>query len=100
MTCFPVHLMGPLGLFFGYEAGSAFSLFTGRTSPVLAVVAVMRVGVLIWLAWRARSAAVAVALGLVLGGRLGTCRRPSVPWASWPGGGLHHPSPLAYFQRG
>jgi signal peptidase II len=66
----PMHLIGPLGLALGYNSGSAFSLFTGD-APVLGVVAVVLVGVLTWLAWRARSAAVAVALGLVLGGALG-----------------------------
>ena len=66
----PVHLWGPLGLGLGYNSGSAFSLFTGR-APVLAPLAVVIVGVLLWLAWRASSSALAVALGLVLGGALG-----------------------------
>jgi signal peptidase II len=66
----PVHLIGPLGLALAYNSGSAFSLFTGE-APVLVAIALVLAGVLIWLAWRARSAAVAAALGLVLGGALG-----------------------------
>lgn len=66
----PVHLLGPFGLGLDYNSGSAFSLFTGD-APVLVVVALLLVAVLTWLAWRARSAAMAVALGLVLGGALG-----------------------------
>lgn len=66
----PVHLLGPLGLSLGYNSGSAFSLFTGA-APVLAAVAVVLVGALAWLAWRARSTAVAAVLGLVLGGAVG-----------------------------
>lgn len=66
----PVHVLGPLGLALGYNSGSAFSLFTGD-APVLAVVAAVLVGVLGWLAWRARHTVVAVGLGLVVGGALG-----------------------------
>ncbi len=66
----PVHLVGPLGLALGYNSGSAFSLFTGAPA-VLAAVSLVLVGVLVWLAWRARSAGMAVAVGLVLGGALG-----------------------------
>jgi signal peptidase II len=66
----PVHVIGPFGLALGYNSGSAFSLFTGRL-PVLVPVAIALVGVLVWLAWRAPSAGVAVAFGLVLGGAVG-----------------------------
>jgi len=66
----PLHLIGPFGLAIGYNSGSAFSLFTGD-APVLVAVAVVLSAVLIWMAWRARSAAIAIALGLVLGGALG-----------------------------
>lgn len=66
----PVHLVGPLGLAIGYNSGSAFSLFTGAPA-VLGAVALVLVGVLVWLAWTARSAAVSAAVGLVLGGALG-----------------------------
>jgi signal peptidase II len=66
----PVHLFGPFGLSLGYNSGSAFSLFTGD-SGVLAVVAAVLVVGLAWLAWRAPSAAVAAAVGLVLGGAVG-----------------------------
>lgn len=66
----PLHLLGPFGLAIGYNSGSAFSLFTGD-APVLVVVAIVLSAVLIWMVWRARSAAIAIALGLVLGGALG-----------------------------
>jgi len=66
----PVHLVGPFGLDLGYNTGSAFSLFTAD-APVVTAVAVVLVGVLGWLAWRAPSVPVAVAVGLVLGGALG-----------------------------
>jgi signal peptidase II len=66
----PVHLVGPLGLALGYNSGSAFSLFTGAPA-VLGAVALVLVGVLVFLAWTARSAPVAAAVGLVLGGALG-----------------------------
>lgn len=66
----PVHLVGPFGLALRYNSGSAFSLFTGAPA-VLAAVSLVLVGILVWLAWRAQSAAMAVAVGLVLGGALG-----------------------------
>jgi len=66
----PLHLIGPFGLAIGYNSGSAFSLFTGD-APVLVAVAIVLSAVLVWMAWRARSSAMAVALGLVLGGALG-----------------------------
>jgi signal peptidase II len=66
----PQHLIGPFGLALGYNSGSAFSLFTGRAA-VLGPVAGVLVVVLVWLAWRAASAAMGAALGLVLGGALG-----------------------------
>ncbi len=66
----PVHLLGPLGLDLGYNSGSAFSLFTGNAAA-LAVVAVVLVAVLGFLALRTRRVAVAVGLGLVLGGAVG-----------------------------
>jgi signal peptidase II len=66
----PVHVIGPFGLSLGYNSGSAFSLFTGRAA-VLAPVAVVLVGLLVWLAWRASSIRIAVAIGLVLGGAVG-----------------------------
>ncbi len=65
----PVHLLGPLGLSLGYNSGAAFSLFTGH-SAALVVVDVALVVVLVVLAWWARSAWVALSLGLILGGAL------------------------------
>jgi len=66
----PVHVLGPIGFALGYNSGAAFSLFTGA-APVIAPIAAVLVGALVWLAWRAGSAGLAVALGLVLGGALG-----------------------------
>ena len=66
----PVHVIGPFGLALGYNSGSAFSLFTAD-APVVTAVAVVLVGVLLWLAWRAPTTRVAVAVGLVLGGAVG-----------------------------
>jgi len=66
----PVHVLGPFGLSLGYNSGAAFSLFTGAPL-VLAGVAVILVGILLYLAWRATSAWLAAAIGLILGGALG-----------------------------
>jgi signal peptidase II len=66
----PEHLLGPFGLSLGYNSGVAFSLFT-RATPLIAALAAVLAAVLSWLAWRARSGAVALSVGLVLGGALG-----------------------------
>lgn len=66
----PEHLFGPLGLSITYNSGSAFSLFTGAV-PLLVPVVLVLVGILAIAVWKARSGAMAVALGLVLGGALG-----------------------------
>jgi signal peptidase II len=66
----PTHLVGPLGLALGYNSGSAFSLFTGNAAA-LTVVAVVLVVVFGFIALRTRRPAVAVALGLVVGGAVG-----------------------------
>lgn len=66
----PVHLIGPFGLGLAFNSGAAFSLFTGD-SGVIVVVALAVALLLGWLAWRTRTASMAVALGLVLGGALG-----------------------------
>jgi signal peptidase II len=66
----PVHLFGPFGLNLGYNSGSAFSLFAGRAALVGPVAGVIVVAIL-WATWRARTTAISVALGLVLGGALG-----------------------------
>jgi signal peptidase II len=65
-----VHLLGPLGLALGFNSGAAFSLFTGH-SVLLGVVDVALLALLGALAWWARGAGVAVAVGLILGGALG-----------------------------
>jgi signal peptidase II len=66
----PVHLIGPLDLVLSRNTGSAFSLFQGHTW-VLAAVAVVLIGALSVMAWRARSPGRAAILGLILGGALG-----------------------------
>ncbi len=65
-----VHLLGPFGLALGYNSGSAFSLFTGR-SAALSVVDVVLVAGLLVAAWFARRPLVVIALGLVIGGAVG-----------------------------
>jgi len=66
----PTHVVGPFGLRLGYNSGSAFSLFTGNPAA-LAVIALVLVAVIAVAALRTRRVAVAVALGLVLGGAIG-----------------------------
>ncbi len=66
----PVHLLGPLGLDLGYNSGSAFSLFSGRSALLGPIAGVLVIGILV-AAWRAKSTGVALALGLILGGALG-----------------------------
>jgi signal peptidase II len=66
----PVHLLGPLGLSLTYNSGLAFSILTGH-APVVAVIALALTAVLLGMAWRTHRTAVALALGLALGGALG-----------------------------
>ncbi len=66
----PVHLVGPLGLDLGYNSGSAFSLFTGQRRRPGRGGGGARGGPG-FLALRTRRVAVAVGLGLVLGGAVG-----------------------------
>jgi signal peptidase II len=65
-----VHVIGPFGFALRFNSGAAFSLFTGATGAIV-VIAVVFVAVLGWMAWRTRTALMAVALGLILGGALG-----------------------------
>jgi signal peptidase II len=66
----PVHLWGPFGFALTYNTGSSFSLFSGRTLPlvIIDVVLVVAIGAF---AWRSRGRFMALAIGLVLGGALG-----------------------------
>jgi signal peptidase II len=66
----PVHLVGPFGLALTFNSGLAFSAVPGHPA-VLAGIALVLVLGLLWSAWRARRPAIAVALGLVLGGAIG-----------------------------
>jgi signal peptidase II len=65
-----VHLLGPLGLGLTFNSGAAFSLFTGAPGVIGPLAAVV-VALLVWAAWRSRSAWLSVGLGLILGGALG-----------------------------
>jgi signal peptidase II len=65
-----IHLIGTLDLQLTYNSGSAFSLFQGQDAW-LVVVAVVIVGALSVMVWRARSTGRAAILGLILGGALG-----------------------------
>lgn len=79
----PVPVVGDLlRLHLTYNSGAAFSMGTGMTG-VLTAVATVVVGVIVWQAFRTRSLAWAVTLGLLLGGALGNLtdrylRPPSV----------------------
>ena len=64
------HVFGPFGLSLGYNSGSAFSLFQGR-SAALFVVAAGLVVVLGVAAFRTEHWLRGIALGLVVGGALG-----------------------------
>lgn len=66
----PVHLCGPLGLALQYNSGTAFSMFSGGGDWIAGVVVVL-LGVMCFLAWRARRVWVGVGYGLVVGGALG-----------------------------
>ncbi|MGD0881726.1 MAG: signal peptidase II [Acidimicrobiales bacterium] len=66
----PVHVVWRLDLALSFNTGSAFSLFQGATG-VIVVVAVILVGILLILVWRAPTVARAATLGLILGGALG-----------------------------
>jgi signal peptidase II len=66
----PVHVVWRLDFALSYNTGSAFSLFQSDTG-ILVAVAVVLVGVLLVLVWRAPSLGRAAILGLILGGALG-----------------------------
>jgi len=66
----PIHVVGTLDLALTYNSGSAFSLAQGW-GPVLAAFAVVAVVVMLTLVHRVPTTAVAVGLGLVVGGALG-----------------------------
>jgi signal peptidase II len=65
-----IHVIWKLDLVLQYNSGGAFSLAQGW-APVIGGAAAVIVGVLIVAIRRARSNAVAVALGLIVGGALG-----------------------------
>jgi signal peptidase II len=65
-----IHVIWKLDLILQYNSGSSFSLAQGW-APVIGGIAVVIVAVLIVAVRRARSNAVAAALGLVIGGALG-----------------------------
>ena len=66
----PIHLIGTLDFELTRNTGASFSLFQGQAS-VLIPVAVILVGVLLVMAWRAPTYGRAAILGLILGGALG-----------------------------
>jgi signal peptidase II len=66
----PIHVVWKLDFVLTYNTGAAFSFAQGW-APVFAGVAVVVVVVLVTLARHVRSTALAVALGLVVGGALG-----------------------------
>jgi signal peptidase II len=66
----PVHLVGSLRLALTFNAGAAFSVGAGR-STVVAVLAVLVVGVIVRMGLTAPRQALAVGYGVLLGGALG-----------------------------
>ena len=66
----PIHVIGTLDLELSRNTGSAFSLFEGQ-GFVLAAVAVVLIGALSVMVWRAPSLGRAAMVGLILGGALG-----------------------------
>jgi signal peptidase II len=65
-----IHVLGPLDLELARNSGASFSLFQGK-GFILVPVAVVLVGVLATLIWRAPTTGRAAVLGLILGGALG-----------------------------
>jgi len=66
----PVHLFWTLDLQLEYNSGSAFSLFQGK-AVILVPVALVLIGVLVWMVVRSPTRARAAVLGLVIGGACG-----------------------------
>jgi signal peptidase II len=68
----PTHVIGPVNLLLTYNRGAAFSLGTGVTPIVEAVVVVLIVGLIVVTrrASRTASVPVAIGLGMLLGGAL------------------------------
>jgi len=66
----PKHLAGPLSLALSFNSGIAFSLGTGLTLPIV-VIGVLVVAILVWFARSTPSYAVAIGIGLLLGGAAG-----------------------------
>lgn len=67
-----VDVVWTLRLHVTHNTGAAFSLFAGRdVGPIIALVAVLIIGVLIWQGRFVTSRTGTVALGMVLGGALG-----------------------------
>jgi signal peptidase II len=65
-----IHVFWKLDLQLQYNSGSSFSLAQGW-APVIGAIAIVIVAVLVVMVRHARSNAIAVALGLVIGGALG-----------------------------
>jgi signal peptidase II len=66
----PIHVIGTLDLELSHNTGSAFSLFEGQ-GLALAALAVVLIGALSAMVWRAPSLGRAAVVGLILGGALG-----------------------------
>jgi signal peptidase II len=66
----PIHVIGTLDFELTRNTGASFSLFQGKAYVVVPVALVL-VGVLLVMAWRAPTTGRAATLGLILGGALG-----------------------------
>lgn len=66
----PIHLFGSLSLALSFNSGVAFSIGTGRTTPIV-VISALLVVVLVWFGRGAPSYPAAIGTGMILGGALG-----------------------------
>ena len=95
----PIHVIGTLDLELSSNTGASFSLFQGK-AVFLIPIAVVLIGVLAAMAWRAPSAGRAAIFGLIVGGALGNLADRFFRGAPRCGRGLHRPALLAHLQRG
>ena len=65
-----IHVVGSLWFRLAFNSGMSFSLGTGL-GPVVALIAFVIIGVLIWLARSVRSVPQLILIGIVMGGALG-----------------------------
>jgi signal peptidase II len=70
LSTLPRHVIGPFGFQLTFNSGSAFSLFQG-TTLLLALLDVVLIVGLCWMALRTKSLLIQIGIGLILGGAIG-----------------------------